>query len=189
MMRALIVVDVQKDFCEGGHLGVRGGASTAAAVTEHARAGGYDHVVATRDYHIDPGEHFSEDPDFVDSWPRHCEAGTPGVEFHPDFDASLAEEVFDKGQYTAGYSGFEGASREGTPLAGWLREHGVDEVDVVGIATDHCVKATALDAAREGLRTRVLLGLTAGVSHPTVEAALERLREAGVELEGEPRVG
>ncbi len=189
-MRALIVVDVQRDFCEGGHLGVTGGARTAAAITEHARSGGYDHVVATRDYHIDPGSHFSENPDFVDSWPRHCEAGTPGVEFHPDFDASLAEEVFDKGHYTAAYSGFEGSARKDrVPLAEWLREHGVDEVDVVGIATDHCVRATALDAAREGLRTRVLLGLTAGVARPTVDAALEQLREAGVELEGEPLVG
>ncbi|MEU1719055.1 MULTISPECIES: nicotinamidase [Nocardiopsis] len=189
-MRALIVVDVQKDFCEGGNLGVAGGASTAAAVTEYARASDYDHVVATRDFHIDPGEHFSEEPDFVDSWPRHCEAGTPGVEFHPGFDASLAEEVFDKGHYTAAYSGFEGVTGEGgVTLGSWLRERGVDEVDVVGIAMDHCVKATALDAVAEGLRTRVLLGLTAGVSRPTVDAALERLREAGVDLEGEPLVG
>lgn len=189
-MRALIVVDVQKDFCEGGSMGVAGGTSTAAAVTEYVRASDYDHVVATRDFHIDPGDHFSEDPDFVDSWPRHCEAGTPGVEFHPAFDASLAEEVFDKGHYTAAYSGFEGAARgDGTALAAWLRTRGVEEVDVVGIATDHCVRATALDAVAEGLRTRVLLALTAGVARPTVDAALEQLREGGVELEGEPLVG
>ncbi|WP_285732035.1 nicotinamidase [Nocardiopsis sp. ATB16-24] len=189
-MKALIVVDVQKDFCEGGSLGVTGGASTAAAITEHVRAGDYDHVVATRDYHIDPGEHFSENPDFVRSWPRHCEAGTPGVEFHPHFDSSLVHAVFDKGQYSDGYSGFEGvAGQEGTPLVAWLREHGVEEVDVVGIATDHCVRATALDAVKEGLRTRVLLGMTAGVARPTVDAALEQMREAGVTLEGEPLVG
>ncbi|MDE3724831.1 isochorismatase family protein [Nocardiopsis sp. N85] len=190
MTRALIVVDVQNDFCEGGSLAVTGGAATAAAVTEHTRVGGYDHVVATRDYHIDPGGHFSEEPDFVDSWPRHCEVGTPGVEFHPGFDASLAEEVFSKGRYTAAYSGFEGTAEDGeTTLAAWLRERGVDEVDVVGIATDHCVRATALDAVSEGLRTRVLLDLTAGVARPTVDAALARLAEAGVTLEGEPKVG
>ncbi|MDT0327648.1 nicotinamidase [Nocardiopsis lambiniae] len=190
MTRALIVVDVQNDFCEGGSLAVTGGAATAVAVTEHTRTGGYDHVVATRDYHIDPGGHFSEEPDFVDSWPRHCEVGTPGVEFHPGFDASLAEEVFSKGRYTAAYSGFEGTAEDGrTTLAAWLRERGVDEVDVVGIATDHCVRATALDAVSEGLRTRVLLDLTAGVARPTVDAALTRLAEAGVTLEGEPKVG
>lgn len=190
MTRALIVVDVQNDFCEGGSLGVNGGARTAAAVTEHARAGGYDHVVATRDHHIDPGAHFSESPDFVDSWPRHCEVGTPGAEFHAGFDHSVAEEVFSKGQYTAAYSGFEGTAEDGeTTLTAWLRERNVDEVDVVGIATDHCVRATALDANGEGFRTRVLLGLTAGVARPTVDSALEQLREAGVALEGEPLVG
>ncbi|MFE9245708.1 nicotinamidase [Nocardiopsis sp. NPDC006938] len=190
MTRALIVVDLQNDFCEGGSLGVDGGARTAAAVTEHARAGGYDHVVATRDHHIDPGAHFSDTPDFVDSWPRHCVAGTPGAEFHPGFDASVAEEVFSKGQYTAAYSGFEGTAGDGeTTLASWLRERNVDEVDVVGIATDHCVRATALDAVGEGFRTRVLLALTAGVSEPTVDTAVERLREAGVALEGRPVSG
>ncbi|GHC94313.1 amidase [Nocardiopsis terrae] len=192
MTRALIVVDVQNDFCEGGSLGVDGGARTAAAVTEYARANSneYDHVVATRDHHIDPGAHFSDDPDFVDSWPRHCEAGTPGAEFHADFDPSVADEVFSKGQYSAGYSGFEGTAGDGgADLAAWLRARDVDEVDVVGIATDHCVRATALDARKEGFRTRVLLGLTAGVSGTTVDAALEQLRGAGVSLEGEPLVG
>ncbi|MFD3688920.1 nicotinamidase [Nocardiopsis sp. NPDC058631] len=192
MTRALIVVDLQNDFCEGGSLGVKGGTETATAVTGYARANAdsYDHVVATRDYHIDPGAHFSENPDFVDSWPRHCEAGTPGAEFHPEFDGSLAEEVFSKGLYTAAYSGFEGTASDGTTLlADWLRARGVDEVDVVGIAMDHCVRATAMDAAAEGIRARVLLGLTAGVSGDTVASALERLREAGVALEGEPLVG
>ncbi|WP_116243935.1 isochorismatase family protein [Nocardiopsis sp. FIRDI 009] len=190
-MKALIVVDVQNDFCEGGSLAVAGGAATAAAVTEYVRAhaDGYDFVVATRDWHIDPGTHFSDEPDYVRSWPRHCVARTPGADFHPAFDTARVDAVFSKGQYSDGYSGFEGAkSDDGTPLADWLRERGVDEVDVVGIATDHCVRATALDAAAEGFRTRVRLGLTAGVSRPTVDEALERLRAAGVELEGEPVV-
>ena len=189
MARALIIVDVQNDFCEGGSMGVTGGADTAAAVTEYARTGGYDHIVATRDYHIDPGAHFSQEPDFVDSWPPHCVVGTPGAEFHPGFDPSLAEEVFSKGRYSAAYSGFEGAAGEDGPtLAEWLHARDIDEVDVVGIATDHCVRATALDAVSEGIRARVLLGLTAGVARPTVEAALGQLREAGVVLEGEPVV-
>ncbi|SOC46490.1 nicotinamidase/pyrazinamidase [Blastococcus aggregatus] len=184
MTRALIVVDVQNDFCEGGSLAVSGGAAVAAAVTAHVAANGYDHVVATRDHHIDPGAHFAEAPDFVDSWPRHCVVGTDGVELHPALDRRPIEAVFDKGEYAAAYSGFEG-SASGVGLATWLRAHGVDAVDVVGIATDHCVRATALDAVANGLDTRVLLHLTAGVSEATTEAALDQLRTAGVDLVGE----
>ena len=183
MTRALIVVDVQNDFCEGGSLAVAGGAAVAAAVTEHMAAGGYDHVVATRDHHVDPGGHFSEAPDFVESWPRHCVVGTGGVELHPALDRGPIEAVFDKGEHAAAYSGFEGAA-DGVPLADWLRQHDVDAVDVVGIATDHCVRATALDAVANGLATRVLLHLTAGVSEATTEAALDQLRTAGVQLDG-----
>jgi len=192
MHRALIAVDVQNDFCEGGSLEVAGGADVAAAITEligNASAG-YRHVVATRDHHIEPGDHFSERPDFEHSWPPHCVAGTEGIGFHPNFapavTAGALDAVFDKGAYTAAYSGFEGADESGTPLADWLRAHEVTEVDVVGLATDHCVRATALDAAREGFRTRVLLDLTAGVAEPSTELALKQLREAGVELTGRP---
>jgi nicotinamidase/pyrazinamidase len=181
--RALLVIDVQNDFCEGGSLAVAGGADVAAAISEHARAAGYAHVVATRDHHVDPGGHFSADPDFVDSWPAHCVVDTGGVELHPRLDRGPIEAVFDKGEYAAAYSGFEARS-DGTPLADWLRSRGVEAVDVVGIATDHCVRATALDAVAEGFRTRVLLPLTAGVSAATTEAALDQLRTAGVELEG-----
>ena len=184
MTRALIVVDVQNDFCEGGSLAVAGGAAVAAAITGHMAGGGYDHVVATRDHHIDPGAHFSESPDFVDSWPRHCVVGTDGVELHPALDRAPIEAVFDKGEHAAAYSGFEGAA-DGVALAEWLRQHDVDAVDVVGIATDHCVRATALDAVGEGFATRVLLPLTAGVSEATTEAALDQLRTAGVQLQGE----
>src|SRR5215208_288295 len=184
MTRALLVIDVQNDFCEGGSLAVAGGADVAAAISEHARtaAGDYAHVVATRDAHVDPGGHFHAAPDFVDSWPAHCVAGTDGAELHPRLDRGPIEAVFDKGEYAAAYSGFEARS-EGTPLADWLRARGVDAVDVVGIATDHCVRATALDAAAEGFRTRVLLNLTAGVAEGTTEAALDQLRTAGVDLE------
>jgi nicotinamidase/pyrazinamidase len=185
MTRALVVVDVQNDFCEGGSLAVAGGAAVAAAVSEHLRtaAGDYAHVVATRDHHIDPGKHFAEQPDFLDTWPAHCVVGTDGVELHPALDRGPLEAVFDKGEYAAAYSGFEG-NADGVLLADWLRERGVDAVDVVGIATDHCVRATALDAVGNGFSTRVLLHLTAGVTDGTTDAAIEELRTAGVELEG-----
>ncbi|MER6721321.1 MULTISPECIES: isochorismatase family protein [Streptomyces] len=192
MHRALIVVDVQNDFCEGGSLAVAGGADVAAAITDligEARPG-YRHVVATRDHHIDPGDHFSATPDFEHSWPAHCVAGTEGVGFHPNFAPAVAsgaiDTVFDKGAYEAAYSGFEGTDENGTGLARWLRERSVTAVDVVGIATDHCVRATALDAVREGFETHVLLDLTAGVSEATTERALEDMRSAGVELSGKP---
>ncbi|ATW48714.1 nicotinamidase [Streptomyces xantholiticus] len=192
MHRALIVVDVQNDFCEGGSLAVTGGADVAAAITELIGQAqpGYRYVVATRDHHVEPGSHFSDNPDFVDSWPPHCVAGTEGVGFHPNFAPAVASgaisAVFDKGAYAAAYSGFEGTDENGSTLAQWLRAHDVTEVDVVGIATDHCVRATALDAAREGFTTQVLLDLTAGVSEETTARALEQLREAGVELSGKP---
>jgi nicotinamidase/pyrazinamidase len=191
MSRALVVVDVQNDFTEGGSLAVRGGAAVAEAITRHLReaADDYAHVVATRDHHIDPGGHFSATPDFLESWPRHCVVGTDGVELHPALDREPIEAVFDKGEHAAAYSGFEGKTHEGNadgvPLADWLRDHGVDAVDVVGIATDHCVRATALDAVGSGFSTRVLLPLTAGVTDGTTDAAIEELRAAGVELRGE----
>lgn len=180
---ALIVVDVQNDFCEGGALGVNGGAAVAGAID--SILGEYQTVVATRDYHIDPGDHFSEHPDYVDSWPPHCRVGTEGVWFHPAFDASTADAVFSKGEYSAAYSGFEGTTEDGTGLADWLRARGVHRVDVVGIATDHCVRATALDAAKAGFAVRVLLNFTAGVSAETSSKALAAMREAGVELVGD----
>jgi nicotinamidase/pyrazinamidase len=186
MSRALIVVDVQNDFCEGGSLAVAGGAAVAAAISDHVRTAGdrYGHVVATRDHHIDPGSHFAEHPDFLETWPAHCVVGTDGVELHENLDRARLDAVFDKGEHAAAYSGFEGATG-GVPLANWLRARGVEAVDVVGIATDHCVRATALDAVGHGFSTRVLLPFTAGVSEASTDAALEQLRAAGVELEGQ----
>ncbi|WP_167472545.1 nicotinamidase [Nocardia arthritidis] len=184
MNRALIIVDVQNDFCEGGSLAVTGGAAVATGISDHLAGGDYAAIVATRDYHIDPGAHFSDHPNYVDSWPPHCRVGTPGADFHPNLDTAPIEEIFSKGEYSAAYSGFEGAAPDGTDLAEWLRARDIDTVDVVGIATDHCVRATALDARTAGFRTRVLLGLTAGVAPATIESALGELRAAGVELEG-----
>ena len=188
--KALIIVDVQNDFCEGGSMGVAGGADVAAAISGHVaeHRPDYAHIVATRDFHLDPGDHFAEEPDFVDSWPAHCVIGTPGADFHPNLALAPIEAVFSKGRETAAYSGFEGASDEEVPLADWLAARGVDTVDVVGIATDHCVRATAVDAARAGLRTTVLLDLTAGVGKATVDRALEELDREGVTLSGAPVV-
>lgn len=192
--RGLIIVDVQNDFCEGGSLAVEGGAAVAEAISAHVHehGGAYDNIVATADWHIDPGDHFAEDPDYVDTWPVHCVAGSAGAAFHPNLAGALGsiQAVFRKGEYSAAYSGFEchGIDADASTLADWLAERGVSHVDVVGIATDHCVRATALDARREGLDTTVLLDLTAGVARNTTEAALAQLEDAGVRLEGAPVV-
>ncbi len=159
MRRALIVTDVQNDFCEGGNLAVRGGAEVAFAIGEVLRAWqdadekdrAYHHVVATRDHHIDPGGHWSSEPDFVDTWPRHCVAGTDGAGFHPNLDPQPFDAVFDKGERAAAYSGFEGVSLEGARLADWLRSHHIDQVDIVGLTADHCVRATAVERGQRGL--------------------------------------
>ncbi|MEP7025970.1 MAG: isochorismatase family protein [Actinomycetota bacterium] len=187
-MRALVIVDVQNDFCEGGSLPVTGGADVARAISARLAGPGhgYQHVVATQDYHIDPGAHFATEPDFAATWPPHCRAGTLGADFHPDLDTSHIEQVFRKGAHAAAYSGFEGASADGASLQDWLRERGVTSLDVVGIATDYCVRATAADAGAAGFATRLQLGLTAGVAPATTQAALDQLRELGVELAGTP---
>lgn len=185
MNTTLIVVDVQKDFCEGGSLAVAGGAAVASRISQLLGAHDYAYVLATRDHHVDPGDHFSATPDFVDSWPPHCVVGTPGCEFHDQLTYRGFDAVFDKGAYAAAYSGFEGRSSDGETLAGWLTEHGVDRVDVVGIATDYCVRATALDAARAGLATTVRLDLTAAVAPERLPDTLAALAKAGVQVEGE----
>jgi nicotinamidase/pyrazinamidase len=184
MTKALLVIDVQNDFCEGGSLAVAGGAAVAAGISGLLANADYAIVAATRDAHRDPHEHFSSHPDYVDSWPVHCKLGTTGAELHPNFDTQRVDEIFDKGEWKAAYSGFEGTNAVGESLADWLRRRGVDAVDVVGIATDHCVRATALDGVREGFDTTVLLDLTAGVAPSAVDAALDELRAAGVTLTG-----
>jgi nicotinamidase/pyrazinamidase len=186
MARALIVVDVQNDFCEGGSLAVTGGGAVAAGIGPLATSGDYDHVIASRDVHVDPGDHFSDTPDFAASWPVHCVTGTPGASFHPALDVTPIEAVFDKGAYTSAYSGFEGSDRgeTGTPLRDWLSARGVEHLHVVGLATDHCVRATALDAARHGFVTTVLLEHCAGVAPETTARALDEMRAAGVIVRG-----
>jgi nicotinamidase/pyrazinamidase len=190
MKRALIVTDVQNDFCEGGSLPVTGGAQVAHDiavllhhwVTKDPHAPDYSHVVATKDHHIDPGDHWAGEPDFVDSWPVHCRVGTDGEAFHPNLDPQPFDAIFLKGEHAAAYSGFEGRTTTGTGLADWLRAHEVTDVDVCGIATDYCVRATALEAAREGFATRLLSRLCAGVAPDTSAAAVKEMRGAGVSI-------
>lgn len=179
---ALVVVDVQNDFCEGGSLAVAGGADVARRVAALVDEGRYATVVATRDHHIDPGVHFSDTPDYVDSWPPHCVVGTPGAELHAPLTADLFDAVFLKGEYEAAYSGFEGATADGVAMASWLRDRGITTLDVVGIATDHCVRATALDGAREGFAVHVVEGLTAAVSPANLPALREELAAASVQV-------
>jgi nicotinamidase/pyrazinamidase len=190
LARALIVVDVQNDFCEGGSLAVAGGAEVAFRIGELLRDWQradeadrmYDVIVATQDHHIDPGEHFSSEPDFLDSWPHHCVAGTDGGAFHPNLDPQPFHDIFRKGEYAAAYSGFEGQSTDGVLLADWLGARAVTEVDIAGLATDYCVRASALDAVAAGFSTRVLTDYVAGVAKKTSDAALIEIRTAGVAL-------
>lgn len=185
--KALLIVDVQNDFCEGGSLPVVGGSSVASEISELLAGEGspYAAIVACRDYHVDPGAHFSATPDYVDTWPPHCRVGTSGAQFHPSLNTEKVEEVFSKGTYTAAYSAFEASSASGTMLADWLRARQIDSVDIVGLTTDHCVRATALDAVAADFETTVLLDFTAGVAPETVAVALDQMRAGGVELHGQ----
>ncbi len=188
MTRALIAVDVQNDFCEGGSLPVSGGHEVARRLSVLLDAHAYDFAVATRDHHIDPEGHFSPAPDYLATWPPHCVVGTTGADLAEPLTEARFDAVFYKGARTAAYSGFEGSTDPqqvaGEGLAAWLRERDVSRVDVAGLATDYCVLQTALDAHAAGLATRVLVAFSAGVSPDTTRDALARLHEAGVTLVG-----
>ena len=182
---ALLVVDVQPTFCEGGALPVEGGHGVAARVAgllggEH----GYDMVVTTQDWHIDPGDHFSDEPDFVDTWPPHGVAGTAEADLHPALDAVAGriDAGVRKGMHAAAYSGFEGTDDDGRTLNDVLVAAAITDVDVVGIAFDHCVRATAIDAAANGYTTTVLEDLSASVAPETEAAARAQLADAGINV-------
>ena len=185
--RALILVDVQPTFCEGGELPVAGGNAVAQAIADYVTAhrGSYELVATTQDWHIDPGHHFADDPDFVDTWPAHGVAGSDNAAIHPAVTAALAAGhgtlvSVRKGAYAAAYSGFEGVDDAGDSLGRLLDQHGITDVDVVGIAESHCVMATALDAVAAKLNTRVLSDLTVPVTEELGVAARQRMLEAGV---------
>ena len=208
MAEALIIVDVQYDFCEGGALAVEGGAHVASEISEFLEEvhGDFDAIITTQDWHIDPGSHFSADPDFQTSWPVHCVAGSHGAELHEDLDTDHIRTHFLKGLYSDGYSGFEGllgdpesvgtlegekgtkvapadAVAEGaTDLHAWLTEHEIDTITVVGLATDHCVRATVLDAVENGYQVKVIRELTAGVDAARIAETYQEFADADVEV-------
>ncbi|MCZ9310231.1 nicotinamidase [Corynebacterium uberis] len=182
-MTSLIVVDVQNDFCPGGALATADGDRVAAGLAQLlAGPHPYRHLIATQDWHIDPGSHFSEQPDFVDSWPVHCRADSAGAQFHPALADAAFDAVFRKGQYTAAYSGFEGTEATGLSLERWLRDQDVTRIDVAGIATDFCVRATVLDALSAGFEVRVLTDLVSAVAPDSGARALEEMQAAGAQL-------
>ena len=188
MAKALLVVDVQNDFCEGGSLAVAGGAAIASKISDYLKSSDYDLVIGSRDWH-DPDNnnsgHFADsgsDPDFTNSWPRHCVAGSNGADYHPNLSSELIQTHILKGQGAHGYSAFEGVTEGSESLAEVLKAHGIEQLDVVGIATDHCVLASALDANKLGLRVRVISSLTAGVSPESTEKAIDLLVDSGVEV-------
>ena len=185
--RALVVVDVQRDFCEGGALSLHGGNDVAAAIALLAQEAAYEVVVATRDWHVEPGEHFAAPgtaPDFDRSWPRHCVADTEGARLHTTLEEVEFDAVFDKGHHGAGSSGFESIEHHtGEPLDGWLGRHRITAIDIVGMPIEYCVTATALDGVRNGYATRVLRGATAGIAPETTAEAIRRMAAAGVQLD------
>ncbi|CDK01435.1 Isochorismatase hydrolase [Microbacterium sp. C448] len=187
MTKALFIVDVQNDFTEGGALGVDGGDAVAAKITEYLDAYGddYDLIVASRDWHDphnDNGGHFHTEPDYIETWPVHCVSGTEGAEYDPEFDTSRVTHHVKKGQGIPAYSLYEGTTDDGSRVAELIESHGVTEVDVAGLATDYCVRASALDAIAHGRRVRILTDLVAGVAQETSAAALTELERAGAEL-------
>ena len=181
--RALLIVDVQPTFCEGGALGVTGGNATAERIADFVteNAGEYDLIVTTQDWHIKPGAHFSDHPDFVDTWPPHGMADTPEAELHEAIASLPIDESVKKGQYSGAYSGFEGKNADGESLEDILRSAEIEALDIVGIAESHCVKETALDGVKKGWPVRVFSDLTVPVSEELGRAARQEMDEAGVD--------
>ena len=190
MTKALLIVDVQNDFCEGGSLAVAGGAAVAEKITNYLKAnpGKYDLVIASRDWHdadSNNGGHFATEghaPDFVNTWPVHCVSGTSGADYHPNLDASMIQIHVEKGMGQPSYSAFEGVTRDGKSIADVLADAGADELDVVGIATDYCVLASSLDARKAGLSVQVLTDMCAGITPESTEAAIDQMAAAGCEV-------
>lgn len=182
MANALLIVDVQPTFCEGGELGIEGGNACAQRIAKFVdiHNDDYDFIITTQDWHIEPGDHFSETPDFVDTWPPHGIAGTDNAEVHRVLGDVHVDYAVKKGQYKAAYSGFEGETPDGTTLFEVFKDEGINNVDVVGLALSHCVKESALDARKLGARVRVLRDLTEPVSPEQGEEAVDILRGAGV---------
>jgi nicotinamidase/pyrazinamidase len=189
LRNALLVVDVQTDFVQGGSLPVPGGLEVAAMIARHIRHFKFEYqfVVASRDYHEDPADHFSDHPDFVNTWPPHCVIGTPGAAFVPSIQNLVREKyiqtIVSKGRHQAAYSAFEGLDNRGHLLLDVLKENRIDHIDVCGIATDYCVRASSLDARKNAFQVRVLVNLCAAVNEATGQQALEEMKAAGITLQ------
>ena len=189
--RALLLIDMQVDFCEGGSLAVKGGDDLATRLALHLQdimnqrtfgSSKYAALIASRDAHIDPLEHFSDKPDFQNTWPIHCKQGSPGFELHPTLRDLPFDACFDKGAYSAGYSAFEGSTEDGLSLADWLRLRGISQLDLAGIALEHCVKATALDALKLGFETNLLCDYCLAINPSKANMVYRRLSLAGAGL-------
>lgn len=169
-MTNLIIVDVQNDFCEGGALPVEGGNKVAHDIMNYVVETRklYEEIVTTQDWHIDPGNHWSDEPDFVDSWPVHCKAGTWGAELHPAITAveSFIDKKFYKGMYSAAYSGAESVT--GVP------GRGARNIHVVGLAMDYCVYQTALDLSRYAADVSIITDLSACISQRRMDDIMKR---------------
>jgi nicotinamidase/pyrazinamidase len=190
MSKALLIVDVQNDFCEGGSLACEGGAAVASAITNHLAEHGDDYslVVASRDWHDadnNNGGHFADhgaSPDFINNWPVHCVSGSFGAEYHKNLNSEAIDVHVYKGMGEPSYSAFEGVTEDGKGILDLLRENGVTTLEVVGIATDYCVKASAIDAANAGLDVNVLQDLCVGVAASSSETALEDMATSGCKI-------
>jgi nicotinamidase/pyrazinamidase len=188
MARALLVIDVQNDFCEGGALAVEGGAQVARKISSYLETANYDLVVASRDWHDADSTnsgHFAEagsEPNYTTTWPVHCVADTEGANYHPNLSTAKIDVDIYKGQGQNGYSIFEGVTKQGQSFADLLDSKAITEVDVVGIATDHCVLASATDSKKHGLTVRVISSLTAGVSAESTEKAIDQMIDDGIEV-------
>jgi nicotinamidase/pyrazinamidase len=181
---AIIVVDPQPDFFEDGPLPIQGATKTAERIARYLRDRDTDYsmIIVTQDWHVEPNGHWSVDPDYVTSWPVHCVANTSGAEIHSALHNQRWDVVIRKGQHDGAYSGFAGMSDDGSTLTAVLSSAGVDTVAVVGFATDHCVKATALDARALGLTVNVLVDLCAGVDAQATSEAINEMAKAGVTI-------
>lgn len=184
---ALLIIDVQNDFCDGGSLGVPGGHRLATQISLHAKRylADYNLIVASADWHdadSDNGGHISDHPDYKESWPAHCIAETYGALFSPQLDMDILDYAIRKGQGRPSYSAFEGVTPGGLSLNDLLDNSSAETVDIVGIATEHCVQATAVDALIAGYNVRILDPLHLGIDEESVRLTRIALSNLGAKF-------
>jgi nicotinamidase/pyrazinamidase len=188
MRNALLVVDLQNDFVEGGALPVPGGTQVVAHVARHVRhfRSEYTFVVATRDLHEDPPDHFSEKPDYINTWPPHGVKGTTGAVLCTPISNLVREKIIqvvvDKGRHAAAVSAFEAVDPRGHLLVDVLREQRIDHIDICGLITEYCIRASALDARKHEFQVRILVNLCGAASPEAAQRAFEDMKAAGCQL-------